>query len=636
MKTYFGIAALTLTATLTGQAKERPNILWLTYEDTSPHFIGCYGNEQASTPNIDRLAREGVRFDNAYSTSAVSSPSRFCLITGVRTLGMGTGNHRSQYAIPDDIKGFPAYLRKVGYYTSNNVKTDYNIANVKPFVKEAWDESSNKAGWWNRKPGQPFFAVYNSTSSHQSRTMTNPWSEYKELVLDKLPENEVIKPGNLLMPGFYRDSPEMQKHISRVYNSIHLMDKEFGEWLDRLEKEGLKDSTIVFCFSDHGQGISRGKGSALGLGYQVAFVAWFPPMYKHLSPWGDGVITDELVSFEDMAPTVLTLAGIEVPEYMKGRVFMGEKPQPKKQYVFSSLDRTDASSELSRSVTDGHYLYTRVFLPFQPFLRWNMYYDVSDMQKTIRADYRNGLLTPVQSAMLEPRSAEYLYDVKNDCWDMVNLIDNPELKIKAEELRQVLRKKLLEERDAHFIPEYTLKTENKMPVQLASDNSFYPVEKVLDAALLVGQGSGVLNTQLKLMRDKNPFVRYWASIGLFSQRGKLRHIIKDLDKLYRDENYPPAKINLAVTLFNNSDQKKYREAINALLKQEDPELLRITLHLLLTVDPAKQVLIADEVATRLELNKKEKNKEQSQPNELMTLFLHQVKGKQIGRGDQFW
>src|SRR5690606_30206047 len=149
---------------------------------------------------------------------------------------------------------------------------------------------------------------------------------------------------------------EMQKHISRVYNSIHLMDKEFGEWLDRLEKEGLKDSTIVFCFSDHGQGISRGKGSALGLGYQVAFVAWFPPMYKHLSPWGDGVITDELVSFEDMAPTLLTLAGIEVPEYMKGRVFMGEKPQPKKQYVFSSLDRTDASSELSRSVTDGHYL----------------------------------------------------------------------------------------------------------------------------------------------------------------------------------------------------------------------------------------------------------------------------------------
>jgi hypothetical protein len=186
------------------------------------------------------------------------------------------------------------------------------------------------------------------------------------------------------------------------------------------------------------------------------------------------------------------------------------------------------------------------------------------------------------------------------------------------------------------MPEYTFKTENKMPVMLAADNNFYPVEKVLDAALLVGKGKEVQNSQLKLMQDRNPFVRYWASIGLFTQTEGLNSQIKALDKLFQNESYPPAKINLAVTLFKNSKDRKYLEEIRTLLEQEDAELLRITLHLLLTVDPAKQVLIADEVATRLELNKKDKNKEQSQPNELMTLFLHQVKGKQIGRGDQFW
>ena len=636
MKTSLSIAALALTSALAGQTNQKPNILWLTFEDTSPDFIGCYGNKQAHTPNIDRLAKEGVRFDNAYSTSAVSSPSRFCLITGVRTFGYGTGNHRSQYAIPDDIKGFPYYLRQAGYYTSNNVKTDYSIANAKPFTQAAWNESSKDAGWWNRKPGQPFFSVYNSTSSHQSRTMTNPWSQYEQMVLGNLSKDQVIPYGDLMMPEYYRNSPAMQKNISRVYNSIQLMDKEFGEWLDRLEREGLKDSTIIFCFSDHGQGISRGKGSALRTGYQVSFVAWFPPMYKHLSPWGSGVITDELVDFEDMAPTVLSLAGVKLPEYMKGRVFMGKNAQPRKKYVFSSLDRTDASSELSRSVNDGRYLYTRVFLPFQPFLRWNMYYDVSELQQTIRADYNAGLLNPQQKVMLEPRQAEYLFDMKNDRWELVNLIDRPDMKAKADELRSALIEKLISERDAHFIPEYTFKSENKMPVQLAADDKSFPVKEVLDAALLVGKGKTVMAKQIKLLADENQYVRYWASIGLFAQKEGVKLAAKVLEKELKNETYPPAKVNLAATLYKNSDKKQYLEGVRSLLKLDNPELLRITVHLLLTLDTDKQLLIADDIEQLLTHHKKDKVKDMSQVNELMTLFLHKVKGKSFGKDDQFW
>lgn len=625
MKPLISLATLAFSATLLSEAQPKPNILWLTFEDTSPHFIGCYGNEQASTPNIDKLAKGGVRFDNAYATGAVCSPSRFCLITGLHTRSMGTGNHRSGYVIPEYIKGFPYYLRQAGYYTSNNVKTDYNIANPRPFVQEAWNESSSKAGWWNRQPGQPFFAVYNSKSSHQSRTMTNPWSSYEELVLSQLEPDEVIPQGDLLLPAFYRNSEEMQKHISRVYNSIALMDKEFGQWLDRLEKEGLKDSTIVFCFSDHGQGITRGKGNALGFGYKVSFVAWFPPMYKHLSPWGEGVVTDELVSFEDMAPTVLKLAGLEIPDYMQGRVFAGEQPDAEKKYVFPALDRTGESSEISRSITDGKYLYTRVFMPFQPFIRWNMYFDVSELQHTIRADYKAGLFNDVQKAMMELRQPEYLFDVHNDIWETVNLIDRPELQDKVNELRTALIDQLIADRDAHFIPEYTFKTANKMPYELASDRNTYPIERVLDAALLIGKGEKALKQQFQFMNDANPYVRYWASIGLFSQQSGMKGKEKLLKKYWMQETYLPTKINLAVALFKNSNKKAYTNEIKRLLKEKNQELLRMTLHLLVSLDVDKKKILVDEIEKRYESQKSVSGNHAGDSNKLLLMYLHGVK-----------
>src|SRR5690606_36160338 len=160
------------------QPEQRPHILWITIEDTSPHFIGCYGNEQARTPNMDRLMKEGVRFTNAFSTNTVCSPSRTTLITGVRTSEAGTGHHRSKYSVPDFMHGFPYYLQGAGYYTSNNFKTDYNVAGDKSYVEDTWNESSQEAGWWNRKPGQPFFAVFNYMDSHQSRTMTSSYEKY--------------------------------------------------------------------------------------------------------------------------------------------------------------------------------------------------------------------------------------------------------------------------------------------------------------------------------------------------------------------------------------------------------------------------------------------------------------------------
>lgn len=629
------LGALSLAA-LAGQAQAqqkhpRPNILWLTYEDTSPEFIGCYGNTQARTPNIDTLASQGVRFMSAYSTGAVSAASRFCIITGIPADNMGTGNHRSNYKIPEEVKGFPYYLRQAGYYTTNNSKTDYNLANAKEFTHEAWNESSGKAGWWGRKAGQPFFAVYNSMSSHQSRTMTNTWESYEKLVLDHLPENERVKEGSLKMPSFFRDSPEMQKNMSRVYNSIALMDKEFGQWLARLEKDGLRDSTIIFCFADHGEGITRSKGTATTTGYRVPFVVWIPPIYKDLSPWGTGVITDKLVSFEDLAPTVLSLAGVEIPAYMKGHVFMGKQAAPARKYIFSGVDRTDESSELSRSVSDGRYLYTRVFMPFQPFVRWNMYYDESNMQQDIRSDYKKGLLDDKQRAILEPRAAEYLFDMQANDWGVKNLAADPAFGPKVAELRNAMVENILKNRDPHFMTEYVFQEEKVVPAELAADKTAYPLGKILDAALLSGEGEKVIPQQMKALSDSNPYVRYWAAVGLFSQRDGLSKQMKKLEQAAGAETFPPAQNTLYALLFK-LDSKKFAGKIRQAINGNDPELIRVTLNLLITLDESKQRLFLADIKQFLAVNQNKKR--MFACNDYMRLLLHKLENAPIEASDE--
>ena len=267
----------------TSVTQDRPNILWITIEDTSPHFIGSYGNSDAKTPIIDQLASEGVRFANAFATGTVCSASRAAIITGVKTYKTGMGNHRSGIAVPKYMKGFPYFLQQQGYYTTNNKKTDYNVADADAYTAEAWHESSKHAGWWNRQKDQPFFAVFNYNDSHQSRTMTYPYKKYKAMVLDQLATKEHIGENAFDMPPFYNDTPKMRKQFARVYNSLKLTDNKVGLLLERLEKDGLKDNTIIFFYGDHGEGIPRGKTNGINLGYRVPFIAWFPEKYKHLS-----------------------------------------------------------------------------------------------------------------------------------------------------------------------------------------------------------------------------------------------------------------------------------------------------------------------------------------------------------------
>ncbi|WP_018620058.1 sulfatase-like hydrolase/transferase [Spirosoma luteum] len=522
---------LCFLATLTAPAQDRPNILWLTFEDTSPEFIGCYGNGVAKTPVMDRLAAEGIRFTAAYSTGSVCSPSRNALILGCKTYTLGTGNHRSNYPIPHTMTGFPKYLRDAtergpGYYTTNNSKTDYNTSAAKRIIQESWDESSEQAGWWKRRNGQPFFSVFNSISSHQSRTMTEPFAQYKKQIIDQLAESQQTKDEDVLLPPFFRDSPAMRKQTARIYNSITKTDTEFGELLARLEKEGLRENTIIFVFADHGEGMPDAKTNGKGLGHRVPFIAWFPEKYKHLSPWKQpGAVTDEKIDFTDLGPTVLSLAGVDSPAYMQGRSLVGkngtpERRKPEPTYLFLSSDRSDESYDLTRTVIKGHYAYTRVFMPYVPELRYLQYMDVGEITQHIRSDFRDKKLNTVQQRILLPRPAEMLYDLEKDPWEMDNLAQKKGYESLLNEFRSQLRTHVLSQRDVLFLPELEIArlSETTTAYTFRQQDVNYPIQDIYEAASVSGfRDAATLKKQIGLLKSRTPLVRYWALMGLRSQ-----------------------------------------------------------------------------------------------------------------------
>jgi len=547
---------------------EKPNILWIVIEDTSPHFIGCYGDQNARTPNIDRLASEGIRFTNAYSTGPVCSSSRSTIITGARTYELGTGNHRSYYPIPDYIKGFPFYMQQAGYFTSNNSKTDYNIANIGEFIKEAWSAQGN-VGWWDRSSEQPFFSVFNYNDSHQSRTMSFTWDKYEKTVLNQLSPEEIIGDDEFSMPPFLKDSPAMRKQFARVYNSIHLVDKRVGDILKKLEDDGLRENTIIFFYGDHGEGIPRGKQNGINLSYEVPFIVWVPEKYKHLSPWGtDGVLVDELVSFEDLAPTMISLSGGEIPEHMNGRVLMGENRSKPTDHLLLSTDRTDTGIDQMRAVCDGKYLYARNLMAYLPEARYKSYSEIADIMKQMRKDLAAGELNELQESLFVPREPEFLFDLENDLWETVNLAKEPEHQERLIKMRGQVETEICSARDVLFLPEYEVElvSEHTTPYEFRMDDAEYPIEEIQKAASLSGfRGADVARKQVELLKSTHRVVRYWAAIGLLAQeRSDLEPFKKSIAKAM-DDSYPPAAVTASALMWMNFETKAAEKKVKEYL-----------------------------------------------------------------------
>ncbi|MEO6707580.1 MAG: sulfatase [Ginsengibacter sp.] len=579
--------------TLHAQDKKspKPNILWITIEDTSPQFIGAYGNTDARTPNIDQLAKEGIRFTNAFSTGTVCSPSRSCIITGVKTYKLGTGHHRSSVPIPEYIKGFPYYLKQAGYYVTNNKKTDYNIANVEHFINEAWDESSGKAGWWNRKPGHPFFAVFNYMESHQSRTMTWPYSQYKEEIYDKLPAEERIGDNDFKLAPVYHDSPEMRKQFARVYNSLKFADNEIGDLIAHLKQDHLFDSTIIFFYADHGEGMPRGKTNGIDYGYRVPFVIYFPPMYSYLSPWGKaGAVTTELIDFEDLAPTVISLAGGKIPDYLAGRVLIGNNRSQNVNDIYISNDRADNGPDLARAVTDGRYMYTRNFMPFEPELRYIRYMEIGAIKQQMRSDLKNNMLDSFQNSLFLPRAPEMLFDTKNDPWEMHNLASEKKYHSLLLQFRNLLKKNIIKERDILLLPEYQTGMISKTTTlyEFRKSDQNFPVKEIYEAASLSGFRNAVTaQKQVEYLKSKNEIIRYWAIIGLRSQdEDVLKKYKKEIEAAMND-TYPPVSVTASAIAYDNFKSVDAESNLKAACENPNMDIALMAINYLLYVkDPS--------------------------------------------------
>lgn len=306
-----------------GRGPGHPNVLWITCEDLSP-VLGCYGDTYAHTPNIDRLASEGVRYTNAFATAPVCSPARSCLITGVHAASLGTQSLRCQMPLPRGIGCCTSLLREAGYYCTNNEKEDYNF--ITP--PAAWDESSNSAHWRKRPPEKPFFSIFNLMTTHQSRVRYGR-EEFEKINAGLAPE-ERHDPAKAPLPPYYPDTSAVRLNIATLYTQVTLMDKEVGDYLGQLEADGLADDTIVFFYSDHGTGLPRGKRWLHDTGIRVPLIIRFPKRFQPLAPVAPGFTVEDLVSFVDFPPTMLSLAGVPVPDYMQGRAFLGQQTGERK------------------------------------------------------------------------------------------------------------------------------------------------------------------------------------------------------------------------------------------------------------------------------------------------------------------
>ncbi|RYE54656.1 MAG: sulfatase, partial [Hyphomicrobiales bacterium] len=303
---------------------ERPNILWLVSEDNNP-FIGAYGDRLAHTPTLDAMSKRGILYRNVYSNAPVCAPSRFSIITGVYPESAGPAhNMRAVARLPALLRGFPEYLREIGYYCTNNAKTDYN-SDLDPAM--IWNESSKAAHWRNRPDGAPFFAVFNHETTHESRLFK--------------PAAGRVRPEDVRLPAYLPDTPGIRQDFATYYKQMEKMDGEIAQKLADLDAAGLTDNTIVFYYSDNGGVLPRSKRYCYDEGHRCAMIVHVPERWRNLAPAAPGTQIEAPVSYIDLAPTVLSIAGVPVPAHMQGTAFLGTSTRPPKRYAFGMRNRMD-------------------------------------------------------------------------------------------------------------------------------------------------------------------------------------------------------------------------------------------------------------------------------------------------------
>lgn len=444
---------------------EKLNVIWISCEDMGP-VLSSYGVKEISTPNIDKLAEEGIKYTNAYSTVGVCAPSRFSIITGMYPARLGAHNMRTgnfytykdpdkltykqnkgvidksginvpEYEVvtPTNIKAFTEYLRNENYYCINNNKCDYQFNS--PFT--AWDEVSGNISYKDRPKNTPFFYVKNLMVTHESRI----WLRKNEPI--------TVNKDILKIPAYYPDIPEVRNDIAIKYSNIQEMDRQVGEIISDLEKNDLLDKTIIFFWSDHGGNLLRQKRAVGNSGLKVPLIIRFPDGYR------SGEVDNRIVSLMDLGPTTMSLLGIKPPSFLDGKAFLGKYKTKPRNYAFGSADRFDESTDMQRSVIDGRFVYIKNFMPELPLIYRNKYREqVSMNKKIIQMDRDDELIGDSKYIFMKSKQDEELYDLKFDPYEVDNIANNPDYKDKLIELRNALNTWQYEIDDKGFINESEL------------------------------------------------------------------------------------------------------------------------------------------------------------------------------------
>ncbi len=490
------IVLFTLTASLHAAPAAKPNILWLVAEDFSATFAGAYGDPLARTPTFDRLAKEGILFERAYSTSAVCAPTRASIITGMYAPSLGTQHMRSNVPLPSWLRYFPAYLRDAGYYTTNNAKTDYNAT----VLEGTWDRNGAQSHYKNRQPGQPFFAVFNTNDSHES-------SLHKRFPL-------TTDPAKVRVPAYLPDTTEVRADIAQYYDRVSAADAALGKLLAELETAGLADDTVVFYYSDHGGVLPRSKRFLYEVGTHPALAVRFGKNFQHLAPSAPGSRSQELVNWVDLAPTVLSLAGVKAPDYFQGRAFAGAARAPAPEFTYNFRDRMDERIDFCRAVTDGRFRYIRNYRPDLPTMQFVTYLWQQSAMKEWDRLHQAGKLNATQESFFQPHPAEQLFDLASDYDNVRNLAADPAHRATLERFRAANRAHLLRIRDTGLMPEALLRelATGRTAAELARDDKVYPLARILDTVDRLQLGAAPTAAELKpALADPVAAIRFWAA-----------------------------------------------------------------------------------------------------------------------------
>lgn len=571
---------------------QRPNILWLTFEDTSAYELSVYGNQSAKTPNLEALANEGLVFNNASSNAPYCSPARTSLISGSYATTLGADHHRATVSAPASRLYFPELMKSAGYFTTNNKKKDYNVKLGKKKLSAIWDEDGDNASYnsANRKEGQPFFSVFNFFGTHMSR-LTSYTTEDRRNFQESAGVAATARPSYL--PELSEVASDHQFHLEGVVDT----DTWVGFFIDDLKARDLYENTIIFIYSDHGGSSPLGKGYlSQSRSLQVPLIIHVPEQYQHLIPYSADELENKQVSFIDFGPTVLSLAGVKTPIEMQGQPFLGEFSNHNRKYNYSFRTNQETHFDPWRGVTDGQYSYVKTYLKRKPIMlrndfQWGM---PANIALDDYAQSEKG--SEFTSALYGVKQGEYLYDLREDIYEELNIASNQTHETKLNEFRKTVSAHIRQTKDLGFIP-VTFKQGKPFKEWSRPD---FKLEELHNLAELVSEVSvDDINELTTHLKSDHEVIRFWAAQGFaeLAASGTLKDVPDILHKTASEDHPAVSAVALEALVYTQTPG-----ALEQLLNNESADHRRSALETLAHLRPNQLLAEKELLAKSLDRN----------------------------------